>query len=60
LGRRETIENRIDFYDHLGWKVKEIRYIGEESEKLGRPAPYPRWAKLRKLNGYAVLEPKKK
>lgn len=61
----------IAFFEGQGWKRREIRYIGEEAEKLGRPAPLPWVAKLmmkvfmpvgakdalRRMNGYSVLEP---
>lgn len=60
-----------EFYAEQGWRVREMRYIGEESEKLGRPAPHPWWVKLmfrtivpaekkvesHRMNGYALLEP---
>jgi hypothetical protein len=59
------------FYEALGWRKKQMHFIGEEAERLGRPAPHPRllrWAlallstpKMRetfnRMNGYALLEP---
>jgi len=61
----------IAFFEGLKWRRREIRYIGEESEKLGRSAPHPWFLKLiikilmpvkaqdtfKKMNGYAVMEP---
>jgi hypothetical protein len=43
------------FTDH-GWRIREIRYLGEESQRLGRPVPLPLFAKMktcscRKRNG---------
>ena len=57
------------FFTQHGWRVREIRYLGEESRRLHRPVPLPRFAKvmrplmsrakrrqmLRDM-GYAVLE----
>jgi methyltransferase (TIGR00027 family) len=57
------------FFTQHGWRVQEIRYLGEESKRLLRPVPLPRLAKvmrplmsqarrqqmLRDM-GYAVLE----
>ncbi len=57
------------FFTQHGWRVREIRYLGEESKRLLRPVPLPRFAKvmrplmsqarrqqmLRDM-GYAVLE----
>jgi methyltransferase (TIGR00027 family) len=54
-----------------GWKQREIRYIGEESEKLGRPPPHTWFVKLmqalflskekqalfKRYNGYVIFEP---
>jgi methyltransferase (TIGR00027 family) len=62
----------FSFFADCGWRVREIRYIGEEGEKLGRPPPYPLWVKImqsvflspakranyRRMHGYAILEPK--
>ena len=56
------------FSDH-GWRVREIRYLGEESQRLRRPVPLPLFAKVKhpfmsqakrqqmlRERGYAVLE----
>lgn len=59
-----------NFYADLGWKVRAMKYLGEEASRLGRPAPHP-WSmrallsimsakkkeKLLRMNGYALLEP---
>jgi methyltransferase (TIGR00027 family) len=58
------------FYKSHGWKPREIRYIGEESEHLHRPIPVPWIFKLlmplfkhtkkaqasKRMNGYAIME----
>jgi methyltransferase (TIGR00027 family) len=63
--------NWYEFYAKQGWRVREMKYIGVESEKLGRAAPHPWWVKLlfktvvptaeklesMQMNGYALLEP---
>jgi methyltransferase (TIGR00027 family) len=59
------------FLGEHGWTVREIRYLVEESMKLGRKFPLPLWARIfsffansrkkqdfRKMLGYALLEPK--
>lgn len=60
------------FFEQSGWRQREIHYIGEEAEKLGRPIPHPWYLnlflnlfvpshtkeKFKKMNGYALLEPK--
>jgi len=57
------------FFLKHGWKLREMRYIGDESESLGRASPFPALAKLvgalipplknkfHRMNGYALLEP---
>lgn len=59
------------FYKEHGWKPGEIRYIGEESDRVGRAMPLPWIFKLlspffkhskrakasKRFNGYAILEP---
>jgi methyltransferase (TIGR00027 family) len=58
------------FFKEHGWKVREIRYLPEESMRLGRRVPSPWYAKLfmpfmkaetkeafRKLSAYVLLEP---
>jgi methyltransferase (TIGR00027 family) len=66
--RFDPVSCEAFFADH-GWRVREIRYLGEESQRLGRPVPLPLFAKvmhpfmsqakrrqmLRDM-GYAVLE----
>jgi methyltransferase (TIGR00027 family) len=57
------------FFAAHGWKVGEMRYLAEMSEKLNRPVPMPWWGKLlqgflpakrraasKKYMGYALLE----
>ena len=80
--RRSTLKNAPfvfnppswePFFKNLGWRLREIRYLGIEGEKWGRPFPLPRIARILmrlatrlgrmkdnpvlKSNGYAVLEP---
>lgn len=63
--------NWVNFFGQHGWQVKDMRYLVEESEKLGRAIPHPWWAKIllafapkarreaaRLGVAYAVLEPK--
>ncbi len=51
-----------------GWAPEEIKYLGEESQKLGRTPPYPWWVKLllrfakeekvaasRKMSAYLIM-----
>jgi hypothetical protein len=48
-----------------GWRIKEIRFLGEESERLHRPVPLSRLDKIMRLftsrplrdMGYARIEP---
>jgi methyltransferase (TIGR00027 family) len=35
------------FFEDNGWRTAEMRYLPEESEKLGRPLPVPFWMRLR-------------
>lgn len=63
-------KNWLDFYQSHGWKLLEMHYISEVSEKIGRPVPIPWIIKIvmsitmsktqrqefRKYNGYAILE----
>jgi methyltransferase (TIGR00027 family) len=59
------------FFALHGWKPREERYLAEESEKLGRPIPMPRWAGIlhffirskralafKKFTAYILLETK--
>ena len=59
----------LRFFSDRGWTARSIRYIGEESVKLGRPQPMPWWAKvllsllpaeraraLQKTTGYMILD----
>lgn len=59
------------FFAKCGWQQREIRYIAEESEKLGRPVPLPWIAKIfrfflrsaggeefKRFSAYVLLEPK--
>jgi methyltransferase (TIGR00027 family) len=40
------------FFDQRGWQPREIRYIAEEAERLGRPVPLPlRWKVWLRLAG---------
>lgn len=34
------------FFASHGWKPDEVRYISEEADRLGRPAPLPLWLQL--------------
>ena len=66
--RFDPVSCEAFFSDH-GWRIREIRYLGEESQRLRRPVPLPLLAKmmhpfmsqakrrqmLRDM-GYAVLE----
>jgi methyltransferase (TIGR00027 family) len=60
----------LGFFPQHRWNIREIRYLGEESLKLGRAIPMPWWAKvlralfrsrkgpdLKKFTGYILLEP---
>jgi methyltransferase (TIGR00027 family) len=38
--------NWFAFFDMRGWRASEVRYIAEEAERLGRPAPLPLHWKL--------------
>ena len=43
------------FFDQRGWQPREIRYIAEEAERLGRPVPLPlRWKVWLSLAGVFV------
>lgn len=59
------------FFEEHGWKVSDIRYLPEESEKLGRSVPLPWWLRIagyflssqqknfyQRSVGYALLKPK--
>jgi methyltransferase (TIGR00027 family) len=59
------------FFEGRGWRVEEVRYLGEESVKLGRQVPLPWIARILKpflsprrrsafgrINGYMLLVPK--
>jgi methyltransferase (TIGR00027 family) len=58
------------FYKNLGWKVKTMRFLSEESLSVGRPIPAPFWFRIVKLlltkakreeltryTAYTLLEP---
>ncbi|MCX6109851.1 MAG: SAM-dependent methyltransferase [Proteobacteria bacterium] len=60
----------LGFFSDRGWTVRSIRYIGEESVRVGRPQPMPWWAKvlmsllpqervsaMQRTTGYMILEP---
>jgi methyltransferase (TIGR00027 family) len=60
----------FEFFKQHGWSAREIRYLGEESEKLGRAVPLPLWMRLlrtlvpqkshdafRKFTAYVLMEP---
>ena len=34
------------FFAKHGWQRRELRYLGEESQRLGRPVPMPWWASV--------------
>jgi len=66
-------KNWFEFYANLGWKDREIRYLADQSQKLGRKMPAPWWVKLlmpllrlrfgndhpsRKFTAYVLLETK--
>jgi methyltransferase (TIGR00027 family) len=34
------------FFTRHGWRTSQVRYIAEEGERLGRPAPLPFWLKV--------------
>lgn len=40
-------EDWYGFFDRNGWQVREIRYLAEEAERIGRPLPLPLLLKLR-------------
>lgn len=62
------------FFDQLGWKARETRYIGEESERHGRQVPIPWFFRLltnvfaggktpeqvKRTAAYVLLEPKER
>jgi methyltransferase (TIGR00027 family) len=43
--RFDPVSCEAFFTDH-GWRIREIRYLGEESQRLGRPVPLPLFAKV--------------
>ena len=58
-------ENWFDFFKGLGWKQKETKFFGVESEKVGRTPPTPGWVKdnpeksiedTKEFLGYSILE----
>jgi hypothetical protein len=62
MGRKMRMENapfRFDpedwlgFFAARGWKVRDMRYLSEEADRLGRPPQFPLraiiWAGLRRL-----------
>jgi methyltransferase (TIGR00027 family) len=62
-------ENWEGFFKQCGWSVKEMRYLSIEGQKLGRPAPTPKFYRfflqfilpsskremVKKMTGYALL-----
>jgi hypothetical protein len=34
-------EDWFQFFDSLGWRAREVRYIADEARRLNRPAPWP-------------------
>lgn len=59
----------LEFYESTGWHKKELHYLYDLGNKVGRPFPYPWWVQLIKqikgndfieknarLMGYALLE----
>jgi len=42
-------EDYFGFFAEHGWHVKEIRYLAEEAERLGRPIQLPPILKIRRL-----------
>jgi len=34
------------FFERRGWKPREIRYLTEQSQRVGRPVPLPTWVKI--------------
>jgi methyltransferase (TIGR00027 family) len=66
--RFDPVSCEAFFSDH-GWRIREIRYLGEESQRLRRPVPLPlfakvmhpfisqaKWQQMLRDMGYAVLE----
>jgi len=58
----------FEFFKTRGWEVKDLKYLGEEGERLGRPLPIPlifrvllrfsgaeRRTRTRRMSGYALL-----
>jgi methyltransferase (TIGR00027 family) len=63
-------EDWFEFFRQHGWKARETRYYGEESERLGRAIPTPWWMGIlgifapsrvrdafKKFAGYVMFEP---
>jgi methyltransferase (TIGR00027 family) len=62
-------ENWEEFFKNCGWSLKQMRYLTEEGDKLGRPAPtppfyrfflrflLPAWRRntVNRMTGYALL-----
>jgi methyltransferase (TIGR00027 family) len=66
---RDGVKDLAAFYAQHGWRLKEMRHLVVEGEKLGHPVPWPFWfvpvkallpgrAKkaLRTMMGHAMLE----
>lgn len=58
-------EDWFAFFHERGWKQRETKFFGEESEKLGRMPPTPSWLKeddligkekIKRYLGYSLLE----
>jgi O-methyltransferase involved in polyketide biosynthesis len=64
LTNRQTLPSWEAFFTQHGWRIKEIRFLGEESERLHRPVPLSRFDKVMRLftsrplrdMGYASIE----
>jgi methyltransferase (TIGR00027 family) len=53
--------NWFGFFQEHGWRPREMRYLPEEGERLGRPIPLPRWMKLgMKIAGLFLAEERRR
>jgi methyltransferase (TIGR00027 family) len=50
----------FSFFSNCGWAPKQIKYLGEEAEHLGRPAPFPWLVKLFFAMLRLVMSPEKR
>jgi hypothetical protein len=49
------------FFSEHGWQAKETRYLSDEAERLGRPAPLPLVLKIAfKIRGLFASEERKR